>query len=59
MKRNTEREEERDRFARMVAASGVSNADFHAALRQFDEESEQDLEGQLDAGASEDLDRPV
>lgn len=33
-------EEERDAFAKMIAASGISNEDFHAALAEFDREHE-------------------
>lgn len=31
-----EYEVERDKFAKLLAASGISNADFHAALADFD-----------------------
>lgn len=33
-----EYEAERDAFAKMIAASGISNEDFHAALAEFDRE---------------------
>lgn len=37
-------EDERHALAKMLAASNISNADFHAALEQFDREHECELE---------------
>jgi hypothetical protein len=33
---------ERDAFARMLAESGISNADFHSAMAEFDRDNEPD-----------------
>lgn len=38
--KDCEYEVERDNFAKMLAASSISNEDFHAALAQFDADHE-------------------
>lgn len=40
MKIDRDREDERDKFARSLANSGISNEEFHKALAAFDRETD-------------------